>query len=115
MPALCKTCGQALKEDEGRHEEQQPVVAADSKALPVDTGFCAAFDALALSVPPSVRRTAIAKLERAGFDPMAEDPLVASILEKAKTTYLRKKERSRASTAARSKKKKELEAAGDDA
>lgn len=108
MPAnVCPACGFVL--EDGRHspdpEEAQELVDATAKlskpAHEPDTGFCSAFRELALSVPPSVRKTALKKCTRTGLDPMENDPLVEAVLEKAQASYLRKKERARESSANR--------------
>ena len=106
-PRVCRYCGQILKD--GRHspeEAQELVDAAEPAPEPVDDTpyldrFCAAFRDLALSVPPSVRKSALKKCERTGLDPMENDPLVEAVLEKAHASYVRKKERARASSAKR--------------
>ena len=73
---------------------------ADEPDDPTDR-FCAAFRDLALSVPPSVRKTALKKLDRCGIDPMEESDQVQQVLEKAHQSYTRKKERARESSAKR--------------
>ena len=113
-PRVCRYCGQILKD--GRHspEEAQELVDATPPADEPDTGFCAAFRDLALSVPPSVRKSAIKKCERTGLNPMENDPLVEAVLTKAHASYVRKKERARESSAKRREQRSQLAQPDDD-
>ena len=113
---VCPVCDQVLDED-GRHspspEEAEALVDATEPAPEPDTGFCAAFRDLALSVPPSVRKTALKKLDRCGIDPMEESDQVQQVLEKAHQAYVRKKERARESSARRRAAKKVTRSVSD--
>ena len=105
---VCPVCDQAVLDQDGRHspspEEAEALVEAappaDEPVDPTDR-FNKVFRDLALSVPPSVRKTALKKCERTGLNPMENDPLVEAVLEKAHASYVRKKERARESSAKR--------------
>ena len=106
----CTHCGQQMPPEpralEPAHSPaDEPRAGADSDAESVD-GFCHAFSALAMKIPPSVRAKVTAKLERCGIDPAAETDDVRAVLEAACATYEKKREAARVSSAKRRAAKK---------
>ena len=111
----CPHCGQQMPADEPI-PEPAPLVRQRAEAAPdsdceIVTGFCQAFSALAMKIPPSVCAKVTAKLERCGIDPAAESDDVKAVLEAAVAAYDRKREAARVSSAKRRAAKKEAKAA----
>jgi hypothetical protein len=94
--------------------EPAPLVRQRAEAPDSDTeivsGFCQAFSALAMKIPPSVCAKVTQKLDRCGIDPAAESDDVKAVLEAAVKAYEKKREAARVSSAKRRAAKKEARA-----
>ena len=106
----CPTCGQQMPADEPI-PEPAPLVRQRAEAAPdsdteIVTGFCQAFSALAMKIPPSVCAKVTQKLDRCGIDPAAESDDVKAVLEAAVAAYEKKREAARVSSAKRRAAKK---------
>lgn len=113
----CPHCGQLMPTQmpEDPIPEPAPLVRQRAEAPDSDceivTGFCQAFSALAMKIPPSVCAKVTAKLDRCGIDPAAESDDVKAVLEAAVKAYEKKREAARVSSAKRRAAKKEAKAA----
>jgi cell division septation protein DedD len=112
----CPTCGQMTLEPP-KLERQRAGAGTDTEVsdCEVVNGFCKAFSALAMKIPPSVCAKVTAKLDRCGIDPAAESDDVKAVLEAAVAAYEKKREAARVSSAKRRAAKKEAKAAGTSA
>ena len=110
----CPQCGQQMPA-----LEPPPLVRQRAEAAPeevtsdteVVNGFCHAFSALAMKIPPSVCAKVTQKLDRCGIDPAAESDDVKAVLEAAVLAYTKKRESARVSSAKRRAEKKAAAAA----
>ena len=114
----CPHCGQQMPTQmpDEPIPEPAPLVRQRAEAAPdsdteIVTGFCQAFSALAMKIPPSVCAKVTQKLDRCGIDPAAESDDVKAVLEAAVAAYEKKREAARVSSARRRAAKKEAKAA----
>ena len=118
----CPTCGQQMMPTQMPEDpipEPAPLVRQRAEAAPdsdaeIVSGFCQAFSALAMKIPPSVCAKVTAKLDRCGIDPAAESDDVKAVLEAAVAAYEKKREAARLSSAKRRAAKKAAKVAAAD-
>jgi len=94
-------------------EEQPSDQAADEEPAAKFPPFAACYNDDLEGLPPSILRTLQDRLERKKYDLGATSPVVACDIQKAKASYLRKRESGRVRAAAkRAEKRAELAGAG---